>query len=121
MAARLVMPAMKAAGNGVILNTSSSSGILYDREMIAYTTTKHAVIAMTRQMAGDYGTLRHPRECAVPRLGRYAVQRPFHRPDGRTAGDRGIYARKSAARPLGQLSTRSQNASCSWFPTARHT
>ncbi|PWE54531.1 oxidoreductase [Metarhizobium album] len=55
LAARLVVPAMKAAGRGVILNTSSSSGILYDREMIAYTTTKHAVIAMTRQMAGDYG------------------------------------------------------------------
>jgi len=55
MAARLVMPMMKAARKGVILNTSSSSGVLYDREMIAYTTSKHAVIAMTRQMAGDYG------------------------------------------------------------------
>lgn len=54
MGARLVVPHMKAAGKGVILNTSSSSGVLYDREMIAYTTTKHAVIAMTRQMAGDY-------------------------------------------------------------------
>ncbi len=52
--ARLVMPHMRAAGKGVILNTSSSSGVLFDREMIAYTTTKHAVIAMTRQMAGDY-------------------------------------------------------------------
>jgi len=29
--------------------------VLYDREMVAYTTTKHAVIAMTRQIAGDYG------------------------------------------------------------------
>lgn len=54
MAARIAMPAMRAQGYGVILNTSSSSGVLYDREMIAYTTTKHAVIAMTRQMAGDY-------------------------------------------------------------------
>ncbi|MBB3395058.1 MULTISPECIES: SDR family oxidoreductase [unclassified Rhizobium] len=54
MAARFVMPVMKKAGKGVILNTSSSSGVLYDREMIAYTTTKHAVIALTRQMAGDY-------------------------------------------------------------------
>ena len=54
MAARFAMPAMKAAGRGIILNTSSSSGVLYDREMIAYTTTKHAVIAMTKQMAGDY-------------------------------------------------------------------
>lgn len=54
LAARFVMPFMKQAGKGVIVNTSSSSGVLYDREMIAYTTTKHAVIAMTRQMAGDY-------------------------------------------------------------------
>lgn len=54
LGARIVMPHMRAAGKGVILNTSSSSGVLYDREMIAYTTTKHAVIAMTRQMAGDY-------------------------------------------------------------------
>ncbi len=53
-AARHVMPAMKAQGGGAILNTSSSSGVLYDREMIAYATTKHAVIAMTRQMALDY-------------------------------------------------------------------
>ena len=57
MAARFVMPTMKLQGSGVILNTSSSSGVLYDREMIAYTTTKHAVIAMTRQMAGDYARL----------------------------------------------------------------
>lgn len=55
IAARAVVPAMKAQGSGVILNTSSSSGIQYDREMIAYATTKHAVVAMTRQMAGDFG------------------------------------------------------------------
>jgi NAD(P)-dependent dehydrogenase (short-subunit alcohol dehydrogenase family) len=55
LGARIVMPFMKKAGRGVILNTSSSSGVLYDREMIAYTTTKHAVIAMTKQMAGDFG------------------------------------------------------------------
>lgn len=54
MAARHALPVMRAQGRGVILNTSSSSGVLYDREMVAYTTTKHAVIAMTRQMAGDY-------------------------------------------------------------------
>ncbi|MDQ0468349.1 SDR family NAD(P)-dependent oxidoreductase [Labrys wisconsinensis] len=54
MAARLVMPAMIAQGGGVILNTASNSGVFYDREMIAYTTSKHAVVAMTRQMALDY-------------------------------------------------------------------
>jgi NAD(P)-dependent dehydrogenase (short-subunit alcohol dehydrogenase family) len=54
MACRLVVPIMVKQGGGVILNTSSSSGILIDREMIAYATSKHALVAMTRQMALDY-------------------------------------------------------------------
>jgi NAD(P)-dependent dehydrogenase (short-subunit alcohol dehydrogenase family) len=45
---------MRAAGKGVILNTASNSGVFWDKEMIAYTTSKHAVVAMTRQMAKDY-------------------------------------------------------------------
>ncbi len=54
LGAKLAISHMVAAKSGVILNTSSSSGVLFDREMISYTTTKHAVIAMTKQMAGDY-------------------------------------------------------------------
>ncbi|PKP75199.1 MAG: oxidoreductase [Alphaproteobacteria bacterium HGW-Alphaproteobacteria-6] len=54
VAARTAMPVMKAQGKGSIIITSSNSGVQYDREMIAYATTKHAVIAMTRQMAVDY-------------------------------------------------------------------
>jgi NAD(P)-dependent dehydrogenase (short-subunit alcohol dehydrogenase family) len=55
IAARLVVPAMRAQGGGAIIVTASNSGVFYDREMIAYTTTKHAVIAMVRQIAVDYG------------------------------------------------------------------
>lgn len=54
VAARAAMPVMKAQGKGSIIITASNSGVQYDREMIAYATTKHAVIAMTRQMAVDY-------------------------------------------------------------------
>jgi NAD(P)-dependent dehydrogenase (short-subunit alcohol dehydrogenase family) len=54
LAARAAMPAMKAQGKGAIVITASNSGVQYDREMIAYCTTKHAVIAMTRQIAVDY-------------------------------------------------------------------
>ncbi|WP_027037365.1 SDR family NAD(P)-dependent oxidoreductase [Mesorhizobium ciceri] len=54
LAARQVMPSMVARGGGVILNTASNSGVFYDREMIAYATSKHAVVAMTRQMSLDY-------------------------------------------------------------------
>ncbi len=84
MAARLVMPNMKAAGQGVIVNTSSSSGILHDREMIAYTTTKHAVIAMTQQMAGDYA--RHG--IRVNALCPGWVDTPFNDPFIRQVGGR---------------------------------
>lgn len=54
VAARTAMPQMQRQGKGSIIITASNSGVLYDREMIAYATTKHAVIAMTRQMAVDY-------------------------------------------------------------------
>jgi len=53
--ARLVMPHMRAQGGGSIIVTSSSSGVLIDREMIAYATSKHAAVAMVRQIALDYG------------------------------------------------------------------
>lgn len=61
VAARAAMPVMTAQGKGSIIITSSNSGVQYDREMIAYATTKHAVIAMTRQMAVDYA--RHNVRC----------------------------------------------------------
>ncbi|MDB5525115.1 MAG: short chain dehydrogenase/reductase family oxidoreductase [Rhizobium sp.] len=84
LAARTVMPYMKAAGSGVILNTSSSSGVLYDREMIAYTTTKHAVIAMTRQMAGDYAKFGIRVNALCPGW----VDTPFNEPFIRQLGGR---------------------------------
>lgn len=61
VAARAAMQVMKPQGRGSIIITSSNSGVQYDREMIAYATTKHAVIAMTRQIAVDYA--RHNIRC----------------------------------------------------------
>jgi NAD(P)-dependent dehydrogenase (short-subunit alcohol dehydrogenase family) len=54
IAAQAVLEPMRRQGKGSIIITSSNSGVQYDREMIAYATTKHAVLAMTRQMAADY-------------------------------------------------------------------
>lgn len=55
------MPMMRLQGRGSIIVTASNSGVQYDREMIAYCTTKHAVIAMVRQIAVDYA--RHGIRC----------------------------------------------------------
>jgi NAD(P)-dependent dehydrogenase (short-subunit alcohol dehydrogenase family) len=54
IAARAAVGHMKSQGGGSIIITASNSGVQYDREMIAYATTKHAVVAMVRQMAADY-------------------------------------------------------------------
>lgn len=56
IAARAAIQPMKRQGGGSIIITASNSGIQYDRGMIAYATTKHAVVAMTRQMAADYAS-----------------------------------------------------------------
>jgi len=52
--ARAVLPQMRAQGGGSVIVTASNSGCQYDRGMISYATTKHAAVAMVRQMAADY-------------------------------------------------------------------
>jgi NAD(P)-dependent dehydrogenase (short-subunit alcohol dehydrogenase family) len=55
MASRYAIPAMKAtAGGGAIVNVSSISA-LRPRGLTAYTTSKGAIIALTRAMAVDHG------------------------------------------------------------------
>jgi NAD(P)-dependent dehydrogenase (short-subunit alcohol dehydrogenase family) len=56
VAARAVVPHMQRQHKGSIIITASNSGVQFDRGMIAYCTTKHAVVAMTRQIAVDYAS-----------------------------------------------------------------
>ena len=54
-AARAVLPAMRAAGRGAIVNVASISGLLGWPASTAYCTAKGAVIQLTRQLAVDLG------------------------------------------------------------------
>jgi len=84
-AARLAVPHMKARGRGAIVITSSNSGVLHDREMIAYATSKHAVVAMAAQIALDYA--KH--NIRVNALCPGWVDTPFNAPFMRQMGGRG--------------------------------
>lgn len=53
IACQAVLPVMKQQRGGVILNTSSNSGVFLDRAMTAYITSKAASVTMTRQIALD--------------------------------------------------------------------
>ena len=55
LCARAVVPKMTEQGGGKILNIASISGILGLKNRIAYSTSKAAVIGMTRSMANELG------------------------------------------------------------------
>jgi 3-oxoacyl-[acyl-carrier protein] reductase len=53
--ARAVLPGMIARGGGAVINTASISSFIAGGGGAAYTSSKHGVLGLTRQMAFDYG------------------------------------------------------------------
>jgi len=54
-AAQAVLPDMQAAGKGAIVNLGSTSWIIGQGGMAAYTASKSAVLGLTRSLARDFG------------------------------------------------------------------
>ena len=55
LASRYAIPRMLETGGGSIINISSIAGLRVRRNQALYSTSKHAVIGLTRSMAVDYG------------------------------------------------------------------
>jgi NAD(P)-dependent dehydrogenase (short-subunit alcohol dehydrogenase family) len=55
LGAKHAVPQMKKQGKGSIVNISSVHGLLMEPKMLTYEAGKAAIIAMTRQMAIDFG------------------------------------------------------------------
>lgn len=70
---RAVLPGMIERGKGSIVNIASILGVMAMEARFAYTTTKHAIVGMTRAMAMDHGTTGVRINCICP--GR--VRTPF--------------------------------------------
>lgn len=54
LAARAVIPAMRDRGGGVIVNVSSVQGLATQKGVAAYSTSKAAILGLTRAMAVDH-------------------------------------------------------------------
>jgi NAD(P)-dependent dehydrogenase (short-subunit alcohol dehydrogenase family) len=52
---KFIVPLMRAAGGGAIVNMSSVQALATQQDVAAYAATKGAVISMTRAMALDHG------------------------------------------------------------------
>jgi NAD(P)-dependent dehydrogenase (short-subunit alcohol dehydrogenase family) len=61
-----VVPIMLKGGKGAIVNNASCSGLVGDRNAIAYNTSKGAVVLMTKCMALDYAQRNIRVNCVCP-------------------------------------------------------
>lgn len=55
LVARAVVPVMQARGGGSIITTASISGMIGEPKLVAYNSSKGAVINLTRQLAVEWG------------------------------------------------------------------
>ncbi|HUQ76598.1 MAG TPA: SDR family oxidoreductase [Burkholderiales bacterium] len=67
LASRYAIPEMKKAGGGSIINISSVAG-LRANQSTPYTTSKAAIVGLTRSMAGDHGRDGIRVNCILPGL-----------------------------------------------------
>jgi NAD(P)-dependent dehydrogenase (short-subunit alcohol dehydrogenase family) len=67
LASKYAIPEMKQAGGGSIINISSVAG-LRANQSTPYTTSKAAIVGMTRSMAGDHGRDGIRVNCILPGL-----------------------------------------------------
>jgi NAD(P)-dependent dehydrogenase (short-subunit alcohol dehydrogenase family) len=67
LASKYAIPEMRKAGGGSIINISSVAGLRANRST-PYTTSKAAIVGMTRSMAGDHGRDGIRVNCILPGL-----------------------------------------------------
>lgn len=100
---RAALPGMIERGKGSIVNIASILGIMAMEARFAYTTTKHAIVGMTRAMGMDHGTTGVRINCICPGRVRTpfvdAMLRQYENPDDYVRQMEAPHAMKRMAAP----------------------
>jgi NAD(P)-dependent dehydrogenase (short-subunit alcohol dehydrogenase family) len=106
------VPLMRRNGGGAIVNVASAQATASQRNVVAYTASKGAIVAMTRAMAVDYA----PEGIRVNSLSPGSVDTPMLRQSAREAGDEDtVLAQWGANHPLGRVGTPAEVADAILF------
>jgi NAD(P)-dependent dehydrogenase (short-subunit alcohol dehydrogenase family) len=99
---RLVLPAMRKAGGGVIVNNASDWGLVGAPNALAYSVSKGAVLQLTRSMALDHAreNIRVNAICPGDTQVERWQQAGYHRDGG---DQQELLARLGAALPMGRV------------------
>lgn len=112
LAVKHAVPLMRRNGGGAIVNVASAQATASQRNVVAYTASKGAIVAMTRAMAVDYA----PDGIRVNSLSPGSVDTPMLRQSAREAGDEDtVIAQWGANHPLGRVGTPAEVAGAILF------
>ena len=108
-----VVPIMLEQGKGVIVNNASCSGLVGDRNAIAYNTSKGAVVLMTKCLALDYSLKNIRVNCVCPG----EIDTPMFRQEAKARGMPVEEYRKQLCEyhPIGRLGKPDEVASAVLF------
>jgi meso-butanediol dehydrogenase/(S,S)-butanediol dehydrogenase/diacetyl reductase len=106
--ARSVLPHMRAAGGGSIINIGSVLSLLGARNRVAYSASKGAVLAMTRAMALDHAAENIRVNCICPGIVETELVTKFNL-------DENARRQRVAMHPLGRFGQPADVASAAVF------
>ena len=109
---KLFLPGMLSRRNGSIINLASIGGVVGIRDRFAYTTSKFAVVGMTKAMALDHAAESVRVNCICPAR----VETPFVQARLAEYPDREkAYAEMTATQPLGRMGTPEEIAAAALY------
>ena len=110
LAARAVLPAMKAAKKGAIVNIASLHADITYPGMFPYAAAKSGLVGLTRSLALEVGPMADSRQRAVAGLRRDGAGRRVLRPQRR-----GLREKVLAAHPMRRMGSPAEIANCAVF------